>query len=412
MQYCPTPDLSKRYKTAPFAVSEVLSIGVQLAGAVESAHRQGILHRDIKPANVLTKRSGRPALADFGIAVTTAAADDPDSVGVSIPWSPPELLADEPKGDVRSDVYSLTATLYTLLAGRSPFEIAGTVEQAGRPAQPDRAGAGRRRPVIRRRPGFAGTAAGPRVGQGPRPAVSVSAQVLAEQLQAVETELSGSVTKFDFLEENSDAARRPCRTNRAITPGSGHRHPGADRIASTTRPATGLAHPIGPADRQPAEPAMDRTQLRSKPTGGTYLDAPRLPPKRRHWRHLDPQELSDPPPAGTGVPGAALIGWCRRTADPATVAVAGGSGGAGARRRADLDRGQPAAPPRRRYRHDHRCAPHHRWPFEVVAAARRSDGHSQTPTAWSSPGATPIRSPATATTGGDPISATTSRSAG
>ncbi|MFT4228816.1 MAG: serine/threonine-protein kinase, partial [Microbacterium sp.] len=123
MEYCPKPNLQVRYRREPFSVAESLRVGVQVAGAVETAHRAGVLHRDIKPANILVTEYNRPALTDFGIASTTAAAGE--SAGLSIPWSPPESFADEPRSDRRSDVYALGATVYTLLAGRSPFELAG-----------------------------------------------------------------------------------------------------------------------------------------------------------------------------------------------------------------------------------------------------------------------------------------------
>ncbi|HWS58036.1 MAG TPA: serine/threonine-protein kinase, partial [Actinotalea sp.] len=122
MEYCSRPGLGQRYRSERMGVAEVLRIGVRLAGAVETAHRAGILHRDIKPANVLVTDFGWPALTDFGIAATTGPAGA--SVGMSIPWSPPEMLAEEPSGDVRADVYSLAATVYSLLARRSPFEVA------------------------------------------------------------------------------------------------------------------------------------------------------------------------------------------------------------------------------------------------------------------------------------------------
>lgn len=124
MEYCSRPGLAERYRAERISVAEVLRIGVRLASAVETAHRAGILHRDIKPANVLTTDFGWPALTDFGIAATTGHGGGA-TVGMSIPWSPPELLAEHPRGDERSDVYSLAATLYSLLAGRTPFEIPG-----------------------------------------------------------------------------------------------------------------------------------------------------------------------------------------------------------------------------------------------------------------------------------------------
>ena len=124
MEYCSRPGLAERYRSERISVAEVLRIGVRLASAVQTAHGAGILHRDIKPANVLTTDFGWPALTDFGIAATTGQGAGA-TVGMSIPWSPPELLAEHPHGDERSDVYSLAATLYSLLAGRTPFEIPG-----------------------------------------------------------------------------------------------------------------------------------------------------------------------------------------------------------------------------------------------------------------------------------------------
>lgn len=140
MEYCSGPSLSERYKRQPFSVEDALRTGVRLAGAIATAHAAGILHRDIKPANVLTNDYGWPALTDFGISsnldgelpahtVTapeaSATGSGQSAVGMSVPWSPPEMFEDDPKPDTRSDVFSLAATVYTLLAGRTPFEIPG-----------------------------------------------------------------------------------------------------------------------------------------------------------------------------------------------------------------------------------------------------------------------------------------------
>lgn len=128
MEYCSRPGLGQRYRSERFAVADVLQLGVRLASAVETAHRAGILHRDIKPGNVLTNDFGRPVLSDFGIAATVDAGGP--AVGMSIPWAAPELLAARPHGDARSDVYSLAATLFSALAGRSPFERPGGSNEA------------------------------------------------------------------------------------------------------------------------------------------------------------------------------------------------------------------------------------------------------------------------------------------
>jgi serine/threonine protein kinase len=145
MEYCAGPSLAEQYKDHRFTVADALRTGVRLSSAVATAHAAGILHRDIKPANVLTNAYGWPALTDFGISAAlepdhahagltagggAAPAGEPDggtspTIGMSIPWSPPEMFADHPQTDVRSDVFSLSATIYTLLAGHTPFEVRG-----------------------------------------------------------------------------------------------------------------------------------------------------------------------------------------------------------------------------------------------------------------------------------------------
>ncbi|MFH6779954.1 serine/threonine-protein kinase, partial [Clavibacter michiganensis] len=124
MELC-SSSLSDRYRREPLGVAEVLRVGIRIASAVETAHRAGVLHRDIKPANILTTAFGHPVLSDFGIASTLEDAAATDAVGLSIPWSAPEVLAAESPGTVRSEVWSLAATVYSLLAGRSPFEVPG-----------------------------------------------------------------------------------------------------------------------------------------------------------------------------------------------------------------------------------------------------------------------------------------------
>ncbi|HET7278036.1 MAG TPA: serine/threonine-protein kinase [Dermatophilaceae bacterium] len=126
MEYCPPPNLALRSGRQPFTVPEVLRTGIQLAGAVEAAHRAGVVHRDIKPANVLVTRSGVLVLADWGAAGRLGLAAGPqDDVEISVPWAAPELLSAESDGTVSSDVYSLAATLWSLLVGRSPFALPG-----------------------------------------------------------------------------------------------------------------------------------------------------------------------------------------------------------------------------------------------------------------------------------------------
>jgi len=124
MELC-SSSLSERYRRERLPVAEVLRIAVKIGSAVETAHRSGVLHRDIKPSNILTTAYGHPVLSDFGIAATLGESDSQEAVGMSIPWSAPEVLMDETSGTVASEVWSLAATVYSLLAGRSPCEIPG-----------------------------------------------------------------------------------------------------------------------------------------------------------------------------------------------------------------------------------------------------------------------------------------------
>jgi len=120
-EFCPE-SMGERYKQGPLPIGLVLDTGVRMAGALETAHRSGVLHRDIKPSNILITTLGQPVLADFGIATIPFAEED-RAVAMSVPWSSPEVVSEAATGTVRSEVWSLGATLYTLLAGRSPFAV-------------------------------------------------------------------------------------------------------------------------------------------------------------------------------------------------------------------------------------------------------------------------------------------------
>jgi serine/threonine protein kinase/tetratricopeptide (TPR) repeat protein len=106
----------------------VALIGVQVAEALDYAHRQGTLHRDIKPSNLLLDGQGNVWVADFGLA-KAADSDDlthtGDIVG-TIRYMAPERF--EGRCDARSDVYALGLTLYELLALRPAFDRSDRVE--------------------------------------------------------------------------------------------------------------------------------------------------------------------------------------------------------------------------------------------------------------------------------------------
>ncbi|WP_448710655.1 serine/threonine-protein kinase [Microbacterium profundi] len=249
MEYCPRPNLQVRARREPFSVAEALRVGIQVAGAVETAHRAGVLHRDIKPANILVTEYNRPALTDFGIASKTGAVTE--ATGMSIPWSPPEFFADPPQSGPRSDVFALGATLYTLLAGRSPFERPGErnsgadlIERIERAplqslARPD-SPASLQRAIERA------------MSKNPD-ARYPSAVAFARALQKVQIELTHSVTPIDIiddhpiaedLEDEADGLTR-VRDIVSIDPDAG-----ATRPSATTRPF-GNGQPAAASDAGP-----------------------------------------------------------------------------------------------------------------------------------------------------------------
>jgi serine/threonine-protein kinase PknK len=122
MSFLPGGSLADRLeRSGPCPWKEVLSHGVRLAGALESAHVRGILHRDIKPENVLVSPLGEPCLADFGIAKIQGGTETrTGQVAASLAHAPPEIL-DGKRPAAFSDVYSLASTLFALLHGAPAF---------------------------------------------------------------------------------------------------------------------------------------------------------------------------------------------------------------------------------------------------------------------------------------------------
>lgn len=109
----------------------MLTLGAQIASALEALHREGIVHRDVKPSNIVLARDGRAVLVDFGL----AAGKDLDSLtrtgefAGSLPYAAPEQIQRGVRDvDGRADVYSLAATLYECATGLPLFRGA-SVEQ-------------------------------------------------------------------------------------------------------------------------------------------------------------------------------------------------------------------------------------------------------------------------------------------
>ena len=111
------------------ALDDALRIARQAAQALQYAHEHGVVHRDIKPENLLLTRDGNTLVADFGIAralVTPdgAAGDDLTQTGMSVgtpAYMSPEQATGDRALDARTDIYSLGAVLFEMLAGEQPY---------------------------------------------------------------------------------------------------------------------------------------------------------------------------------------------------------------------------------------------------------------------------------------------------
>ncbi|OBI40902.1 serine/threonine-protein kinase [Mycobacterium colombiense] len=127
MSYCPAGSLGLRVqREGPIAWPEAVRIGVKLCGALETAHLSGTLHRDIKPANVLVNDYGEPQLTDFGTAHVPGGYETAAGLfSGTIDYLAPEVMAGDP-ATVGSDVYSLGATIYALIAGNAAYERRGS----------------------------------------------------------------------------------------------------------------------------------------------------------------------------------------------------------------------------------------------------------------------------------------------
>ncbi|MBT8478489.1 MAG: serine/threonine protein kinase, partial [Gemmatimonadetes bacterium] len=107
------------------SIEETVRMGVEVADALDYAHRQGVIHRDIKPGNILLSE-GHAVLADFGIARAVSAAREErvtrTGLGVGTPlYSSPEQATADETLDGRTDIYSLGVVLYETLAGEVPL---------------------------------------------------------------------------------------------------------------------------------------------------------------------------------------------------------------------------------------------------------------------------------------------------
>jgi len=106
-------------------ISEAVEIAIDVAKALDFAHRRGVIHRDVKPGNIMFQ-AGQPLIGDFGIALNWLDAGNERITGSGVSVGTPEYMSPEQAHadanlDSRSDVYSLASVLYEMLVGEPPF---------------------------------------------------------------------------------------------------------------------------------------------------------------------------------------------------------------------------------------------------------------------------------------------------
>ncbi|HEY1297742.1 MAG TPA: serine/threonine-protein kinase [Chloroflexota bacterium] len=138
MRFVPGPDLGEQLacRGRPFSVGSVLEWAAQLLEVLMYLHGQGVVHHDIKPRNIKLDAGGRVVLLDFGLASEEVSASAHDgTTGYTASYSPPEQVRGAPT-DPRSDLYALGATLYELLARRSPPPALQRIADGADPLEP------------------------------------------------------------------------------------------------------------------------------------------------------------------------------------------------------------------------------------------------------------------------------------
>jgi serine/threonine-protein kinase PknK len=125
LEYLPAGSLGDRLRAnGPFGFEAATRHVIKIAGALESAHRAGLVHRDVKPDNILLDEFNEPKLTDFGIAwMSDATMTTTGGIMGSPAYMAPDVISGQPFSP-NSDVYALGSTLYSLVSDRPAFVLA------------------------------------------------------------------------------------------------------------------------------------------------------------------------------------------------------------------------------------------------------------------------------------------------
>ncbi|MFE7131366.1 protein kinase [Streptomyces sp. NPDC057638] len=262
---------------------EAARIGLQVLGALDAAHRAGVLHRDVKPANILLGADGRVLLTDFGIAAIegdSTITRTGEIVG-SVEYLAPERAWGQDPGP-SSDLWSLGATLYTAVEGESPFRrssplttLQAVVTDEVRP--PHTAG-----------PLTAVILALLQKDPGARPSVTHVAGMFRSVAEGRAANMTGSATNMTGSAADLSGSAADLSTHPTGSTTAAPTHPTGSATAAPTRPTestgfapTGLTVPLPASTGNVGGPAPGFAEPPTMAGGQVAPHTPAPPPRRR-----------------------------------------------------------------------------------------------------------------------------------